>query len=133
MSDMVVDSVKRVNRQTADNRNWIFPACVIAVVVVVVFFVLSKYDNDSSSLELQLSNGLLTIRNVGTRPIRLLDVTVNERNECKPYLGGLLGLGGPFEPKELKVGDWVMLSSSCSIVRTTVRTEAGSSTYSFAR
>jgi hypothetical protein len=128
MSGMVSDGVKRFNRQTT----WIFPACVVVVVVVVLLFMFSKYENDSSSLELELSDTvLLTIRNVGTHPIRLLDVTINERDECKPAVG-LFGLGH-LEPRELKVGDFILLLSPCSIVRATARTDGGSWTYSFTR
>ena len=114
----------------ANRKKWIFAACVI---VMIIFFFSIIYSNKGSlELELELSNaGYLTIRNVGTHLTQLLDVDINERNECKPRTG-LFGFE-PFKPRDLKVGDFVLLMSPCSIVRVTVRTEAGSETYSFSR
>jgi len=122
---------KSLNRYTKDNRSWIFPACVLGFVIIVALLIFGS-NNDSSNLEVELSGAYLTVRNIGTHPIRLLEVSINDRTECQPQVG-MFGLG-PFNATDLKVGDFVILISPCiSIVRTTLRTDAGSWTYSFAR
>jgi hypothetical protein len=122
---------KPLNRRTRDNRSWLFPACALGFLIIVALLIFAN-KQDSSNLEVELSGAYLTVRNIGTHPIRLLEVSINDRTECEPKVG-LFGLG-PFEPTDLKVGNFVILISPCiSIVRTTLRTEAGSWTYSFAR
>jgi hypothetical protein len=129
--DVASENIRGINRRTGGRRNWIFLACIIiAVVILLAFF--STYNNDAPKLELVLGNsGYFAIRNVYTHPIKLLDISINEREECKPRVG-LFGLSH-FGPTELKVGDVILLLSGCSIVRTTIGTETGSWTYSFSQ
>jgi hypothetical protein len=85
--DVASDEIKGIKRPTRDNRNWIFPAGVIVVVVILLAF-FSAHNNDAPQLTLELGNSVyLTIQNVDTHPIRLLDVSINERDECKPAVG----------------------------------------------
>jgi hypothetical protein len=131
ISDVASDDIKAISRRTSDNRNWIFPACVIVAVVILLAFFLT-HNNDAPQLEFESGNsGYFAIKNVDTHPIKLLDVSINEREECKPRVG-LFGLK-PFESTELKVGDVILLLSPCSIVRTTLTTETGDWTHSFSR
>jgi hypothetical protein len=131
ISDVTSDDIKAISRRTSDNRNWIFPACVIVAVVILLAFFLT-HNNDAPQLEFESGNsGYFAIKNVDTHPIKLLDVSINEREECKPRVG-LFGLK-PFESTELKVGDVILLLSPCSIVRTTLTTETGDWTHSFSR
>jgi hypothetical protein len=125
------DQTKPVNHNTKDSRNWIFPACALGLLIMGAFLIFAN-KQDSSNLEVELTGAYLTVRNIGTQPIRLLGVSINDRAECEPHLG--LPPLGPFKATDLKVGEFVVLASPCiSIVRTTLRTETGSWTYSFAR
>jgi hypothetical protein len=88
-------------------------------------------DNDASDLTLELSrSGFLTVKNVGHQPVKILDISFNDRADCKPKVGIL----SAFEfkgPADLKVGDFLILSSTCAVVRATIKTEKSSNTYHF--
>lgn len=72
----------------------------------------------------------LEVLNVGTKPITVSAVTVNDRIDCKVQRMSLGTDPNPF-PAELKVGDKIMLFSTCRIIRAAVGTDQGSNTYSF--
>jgi hypothetical protein len=72
----------------------------------------------------------LEVLNVGTKPITISAVTVNDRVDCKVQRMSLANDPNPF-PAELKVGDKIMLFSTCRIIRAAVGTDQGSTTYSF--
>jgi hypothetical protein len=73
---------------------------------------------------------VLEVINVGSKPITLIKIGVNERSDCKISRFSLVNDSSPL-PAELKIGDKLMLISSCRIIRTTFDTDQGSSTYSF--
>jgi len=77
---------------------------------------------------------VLEITNVGTKPIKLTGLTVNDRPDCKVYrLDAMLGNNTPLFPSILKVGDEISIAGSCQVVKATVETDQGSSSYSFRR
>ena len=77
---------------------------------------------------------VLEITNVGRKPITLVSLTINDRADCKVYrLDAILGNNKPLFPALLNVGDKVSISGTCQVIRATVETDQGSSTYSFNR
>jgi len=99
------------------------------VAIIVIALVSNYYSETSSELEVKYGQPYLVITNVGTRTVRVLDVSVNEREERKLFRG-LLAIE-EFKSQELKVGDQILLHSPCHIVRATIKTDASSRTYSF--
>lgn len=77
------------------------------------------------------SDGLgLLVLNVGTKPITINSMTVNDRADCTVERMSF-GTGPNPLPAKLNVGDKIMLLSSCRVIRAFVRTDQGSNTYSF--
>jgi hypothetical protein len=77
------------------------------------------------------SDGLaLLVLNVGTKPITIRSMTVNDRADCTVERISY-GTGPNPLPAKLKVGDKIMLLSSCRVIRASVQTDQGSNTYSF--
>lgn len=107
-------------------------AAGILLGVVLVF----KLVSSSSSVELELtrkySDGtVVEIINVGSTPIKITKVTINDRPDCTIRLFDPLK-DSKGVPADLKVGDKVELwSTSCRIVRANVETDKGSRTYTF--
>ena len=98
----------------------------------------SALNSSSADLRLELELGSaslfgspLSIRNVGSGPVTVVGLRINERHDCT--FNQLSGLSGEMKtlPKELKVGDSVFGYSSCGVVRVVVETDRGSSAYSF--
>jgi hypothetical protein len=82
-------------------------------------------------LRLELRNGdLIIVTNVGRKIVDIQSISINERKECGPRVG-IFGVGGDFKPTKLDVGDQQIWISMCRVVRVTVRTSEGSTTYSF--
>ena len=70
------------------------------------------------------------VTNVGSGPVRIDAMTINDRTDCKA--GPLtFGKGGGNFPVELKVGDKQMFIASCRVIRVSVETDQGSNAYSF--
>lgn len=76
------------------------------------------------------------IVNTGSKPINIKKVTINDRTDCPATLFTIndnlikdsqANFTGP-----IKVGDKITYFSSCRIIRTTVETDQGTETYSFA-
>jgi hypothetical protein len=74
----------------------------------------------------------LSIQNVGSEPITIRHLSVNDRPDCKIERPPIdLLVAPPGEARTLKVGDaadWIVY---CSIVRLTVETDRGTATYTF--
>ena len=102
----------------------------LAVISAIVLFFVLAADHGIDGLELQQQQGFVVMKNTGRQPIKIEDVSANDRPECKPHLGILLGRR--FSPITIKVGNQAILSSPCSsVVRLTVKTSDGSATYTF--
>ena len=75
---------------------------------------------------------VLEVTNVGKKPIKLISLMVNDRPDCKVYqLDAVLGNAKPLFPSTLNIGDEVSITGSCQIIKATVETDQGSSSYSF--
>ncbi len=77
---------------------------------------------------------VLEVTNTGSKPVKLLRITINDRSDCNVCrLDAILGNSKPLFPSTLNVGDQLSISGSCQIVRATVETDLGTNTYSFGR
>jgi hypothetical protein len=86
-----------------------------------------------------LADNVITIKNVGFKVVSVLEMRVNEREDC-PLIHPLGMLVGALDqtkfsgPRKLDVGDQFLLASpKCNIVRVAVKTDRGEWTYSFAK
>jgi hypothetical protein len=75
---------------------------------------------------------VLEMTNTGSKPVKLIRITINDRPDCTIYRLSFVD-NSPLFPATLKIGDRVALASSCQIVRATVETDLGSNSYSFNR
>ena len=107
---------------------------------------LSALGSPDLTVRLDYSN-VVMVTNTGSKPVTIKGVTVNDRPDCKAWtneVGGTVVKGGAmspdlrvgaerkFVPKELKVGDHLMvLIDGCNVVRAEVETDQGSGTYTF--
>lgn len=92
---------------------------------IVVLLLAAATESGVDGLEVRQEGFFLTLKNVGYKPFRVEDVTINDRAECRP---------SAFSPRELKVGDVQIMGSPCAtVVRITVKTNAGSGTYTFSQ
>ena len=84
----------------------------------------------SLGLELRADKGEaingLYITNIAKTPIRILDVTINDRNDCTAF-----GVYGKFQEREFGMGDRTTVVSKCEILNATIKTNKGSATFSF--
>ena len=77
---------------------------------------------------------VLEITNAGNKPIKLMNLKVNDRLDCTVYrLDAILGNAKPLFPSTLSVGDKLSISGSCQIIKVAVETDQGSNSYSFRR
>jgi hypothetical protein len=75
---------------------------------------------------------VLEITNAGSKPVKIISITINDRPDCTIYRLSFVD-NSPLFPSTLKIGDRVTLASSCQIIRATVETDLGSNNYSFNR
>jgi hypothetical protein len=113
-------------KPAGSKQKWL--SVIVPTIVLLLVFV---PDNNESGLKLELSpSGFLVMKNVSTQPIKIMDISFNDRADCKPRVGLLSA--SPFKsPTDLKVGDFLLLSSTCALVRTTIQTDKRSFTYHF--
>lgn len=115
-----------------------------AIAILAGGFLLLRLLSSINSIDLELrrrdlfdaarDGKVLEITNVGRKPITLVSLTINDRADCKVYrLDAILGNSKPLFPALMNVGDKVSISGTCQIIRATVETDQGSSTYSFNR
>jgi hypothetical protein len=121
-------------------RKWGFLKIALIVVVGVIFFLKILGSSHSLDLEATRKGYILAddesgveIVNVGTTPVTITKIIINDRNDCTIVLVGLLAdpNGRPSLPIELKVGDKLAFGSSCRIIRANIQTADASETYSF--
>lgn len=124
------------------HKRWRLRYLVIigAIILAALLGITAAYRFDDPSLGLEVKadrdpvGGVgagATITNVGNNAIHVIDVTINDRDDCKPKpLTGALG-GERNEIALLKVGDTLGLITRCGIVRMTIKTDRGSAEYSF--
>jgi hypothetical protein len=116
---------------------WLKITCGIIIAVFLALRLLGSTNINASELELRRSGAFrnddgqaVEVLNIGTKSIKINGMTINDRDDCKAGPLRLGPAGGDF-PVELKVGDKVMIISSCRIIRAAVETDQGSNTYSF--
>lgn len=137
MSDQTSNSPPPIPTASSEPKSkWrglkIAAGIVLGVVLVFKFF----GSSNSSSIELELtrkySDGtVVEIINIGGTPIKITNVTINDRPDCKVGLFDLLK-DSKGVPADLKVGDKLELwSPSCRIIQVNVETDRGSRTYTF--
>jgi len=107
---------------------------IAAAIVLGAVFAFKIASSSSSSVDLELtlthsSRTIVDVINVGSKPIRITNVTINDRADCLVYRRSLKSEN--FVPTELQVGDQLSLFSPCRIVRATVETNNGARTYTF--
>lgn len=120
-------------RTRSEPRN----AVIIAIAIVVACTTLAVVGLPGSDLGLkvEINSGSLTgvvVTNVGTRPITIRSITINNRKECaesmKLYANAL---AIPSLPRTIDVGDMTGVLSSCQVIRATIDTDRGSAEYNF--
>jgi hypothetical protein len=74
----------------------------------------------------------LDITNVGSTPITITKITINDRADCPIHFAFNDDITKQPNPKgKLDVGEKATYSSSCRIIRAKVETDQGSETFSF--
>ncbi len=105
-------------------RRWRWWQTVLVIIFGGYFILKLISSYNPVSLDVRLfPDGSVSITNTGDGPIKLLDVLINDRRECREKS----------EPRELKIGEQAAIFSPCNIVRLSVQTSKGSATYSFNR
>lgn len=100
------------------------PRVMIGVICLVTSFVFVAQFVGSDDLEVVSDNNIVRITNVSDHEIQLTSISINDRKECA-------GLELTAGSATLKVGDQRVIWSQCRIIRATISTKNGSSTYSF--
>jgi hypothetical protein len=108
--------------------------------LILGIVVLLKLIGSYNPVELELSRAnlfdadrdgkALEVLNVGKAPIKITNITINERADCTLSRLSFVD-GSKLLPADLKVGDKIALMSSCRIIRASVETDQGPNTYSF--
>jgi hypothetical protein len=104
---------------------------VIIAGSIFLLFVMNLGDVSSSSLNDDISvnfmGAFVFVTNVGHEPVTVLDVDINDRQECKPTNAATGKKAG--QPYRLKVGDYIAWNGPCPIVRALIKTDHGNATY----
>jgi hypothetical protein len=116
---------------TKTRRRWRIILGVLLGLLLIAKIITSY---DPVALDVSVRYNRLKIGNVGSKPIKITGVEINQRTDCTVTLP--LGLFTDpnkleFSTRELKVGDEIELVSTCKIVRALVETDQGSESYSF--
>jgi hypothetical protein len=93
----------------------------------------------SPDLKVQIADEILNgdnlelqITNAWDKPVTITGIAINNRQDCQVF--GMAALNGdktPLFPRTLKVGDELIVLSSCKVIRAEIQTDKGSDTYSF--
>jgi hypothetical protein len=99
--------------------------------LLLIVKIITSYD--PVTLDVSVRYNRLKLGNVGSKPIKITGIEINQRTDCTVALP--LGMFTDpnkleFSSRELKVGDEIELVSACKIVRAHVETDQGSETYS---
>lgn len=112
---------------------WLALALAVVAGIVLVLSVVGSLTS-SSPLEVVRNDWLviddgkrLRIVNVGSKPIKIVKVTVNERDDCRVWRFH----DADYVPVDLKVGDRLNLFSGCRVIRALIHTDQGAQAYSF--
>ena len=105
-------------------RRWRWWQTVLVIIFGGYFILKLISSYNPVSLDVRLfPDGSVSMTNTGDGPIKIIDVLVNERRECRQKR----------QPEELKIGEQAFVLSFCNIVRLNVETSKGSATYTFNR
>ena len=131
---------------------------VVGVLAIGLLVIVAIVANDDLGLEVRSESfslgSLVTIKNIGTGSTHILDISVNDREECStfpnPYNAQRykeskdqlhqLWIHGDYPndnnqsaatAKELRVGDSLSLETRCGVVRVAVTTDKGVETFTF--
>lgn len=112
------------------HKGWWYGGLAIVIIVGLLRF----YGGDSGDLDLEVRRGNIfdafndgaaaTIVNTGHGPITVTSIAIDDRSDCRA--SSLKPL-----PTQLKVGEQLILTSNCRIIRMTVNAKEGSESYSF--
>jgi hypothetical protein len=104
---------------------------IAGVMVAAIFVVIVIFSNSGPKLKVQTQAGLLSIQNIGSEPIIIRHLSVNDRSDCTTERSHLDLFAPPGETPTLKVGDAAAWIVYCPVVKLTVETNLGTSTYTF--
>jgi hypothetical protein len=104
---------------------WFWFAAIGMLIVGFAASTISSFND----LKVEATGPVLAIQNAGHSPIRILQIVINDRTDCAPWVD--TSTGHKFQPADLKVGDATIWLSSCPIVRVEIKTSEGSYTYNF--
>jgi hypothetical protein len=109
-------------------------AGAIGVGLLAFWFDLSP----NPKLRVEDSGGAIRVTNLGANPVEIVNVTINDREDCKPILDLGIVSGYPKDlagnPTPLKTGDSVevlFVGCNVSIIKARVSTRSRTYTYSF--
>lgn len=113
-------------------RKWGWLKITLAIVLGAIFILKILGSYRPIQLEVRRTGVInaaagdtLGVLNVGSKPITITNVTINERDDCRKNQKS--------ESVTLKVGEEQFFYGTCLIVRATVETTDGSASYSFSR
>lgn len=135
-----------------DNRDTIKPQrrgtwWLVSILVTGIAGLVFLLNGAFSRLDLEVRRNLFTrtdgliieVINVGTKPIRLLNISINDRSDCSAktpmqmhdQLFAPESRNVAFAARTLNVGDRASYNSNCLIVRAKIQTDRGSAMFSF--
>jgi uncharacterized membrane protein len=107
---------------------------VAAVLVAIHFLSTNSLELELTRVEMWPGDGgkALDITNVGSKPITIMKITINDRADCSVHFAFNDDITKKPSPSgTLEVGEKATYSSSCPIIRAKVETDQGSETFSF--
>jgi hypothetical protein len=109
---------------------------VLGIIGVVVVFGMLGGGGDSLKVEwkeILRGTKVVSVTNIGDKPITITNVVVNDRKDCKVQRATHIDQDNPSSlVSKLDIGDYDwFVSITCIPIRTTITTTDGSYTYSF--
>ena len=115
---------------TSNKWRWLKIAVGIIAAAFLAIGIIGSYSSDNLELvrrdlfDAAHDGKVLEITNVGSKPIKLINLKVNDRLDCTVYrLDAILGNAKPLFPSTLSVGDKLSISGSCRIIKVTVKSD----------
>jgi hypothetical protein len=133
-------STDRVSPKKRKGLWWKIPVGIFTALVILAVI------GSDDTLELRVERGrgsfgagMLGIQNTGSQPITITKVAINNRDDCAPTMadtqtdsnGRITYNRKAINRQTLKVGEVLLVSSTCSIVRATILSDHGTATYTF--
>lgn len=122
---------------TTSKRKWSSVKIIVGAIAGSFLVIALLGSTTSPSLEVRRRDAIirddrqeLEVLNVGTKPLTITKIAINERDDCTIHRYPLTNEVRPL-PAELKVGDRLILYSSCQVIRAAIETDQGSNTYFF--